>query len=73
MGSPDTNRERRLAQHVLRQLEDKGLLDRELVSALLAETVQWLLNHDPKLQEQLREILRHYQEASEDVDSGPVN
>ena len=62
-----------LARRVLQQLEDKGLLDRGLANALMAEVVQWLLNHDPTLRDQLLGMLRSYQEQGEDEDPGAVN
>ena len=73
MGSSEENKERLLARRVLEQLRDKGLLDRELANALLAEVVQWLLNHDPTLRGQLLQMLRRYQEGQETDESGPVN
>ena len=73
MGSSEASKERQLARRVLQQLEEKGLLDRELANALLAEVVQWLLNHDPTLRGQLLDMLRRYQEQGKGDDSGPVN
>lgn len=73
MESPENSKERMLARRVLQQLEEKGLLDRGLANALLAEVVQWLLNHDPTLRDQLLETLRRYQEHGKIDDSGPIN
>ncbi len=73
MGRPDDSKERLLARRVLQQLQDKGLLDRELANALLAEVAQWLLNHDPTLRGQLLDMMRRYQEKTEVDESDPVN
>ena len=73
MEKPADSKERLLARRVLQQLEEKGLLDRGLANALLAEVVQWLLNHDPTLRGQLLDMLRRYQEQGKIEDPGPVN